>query len=40
MWLKTFFHHSTIPSMRISLLLCAILFALCVSAHAQQAAKG
>ena len=39
MQLKTFFHRSSIPSMRMFLLLCALPFALCVTAHAQQPKK-
>jgi ABC-type uncharacterized transport system substrate-binding protein len=39
MQLETSFHHSSIPSMRMFLLLCALLFALCTSAPAQQPTK-
>ena len=36
MRLKTFFHRSSIPSVRMFLLLYALLLVLCASAHAQQ----
>jgi ABC-type uncharacterized transport system substrate-binding protein len=39
MRLKTFFQHSNIPSARMFWLFCAMLFALCVSAEAQQTGK-
>jgi ABC-type uncharacterized transport system substrate-binding protein len=39
MRLKTFFQHSNIPSARMFWLFCAMLFALCVSAEAQQPGK-
>jgi putative tryptophan/tyrosine transport system substrate-binding protein len=37
--LKTFFQHSNIPSARMFWLFCAMLFALCSAAEAQQPAK-
>ena len=39
MRLKPFFHCSNIPVKKTSWLLCAMLFALCSSAQAQQSAK-
>ena len=39
MRLKTFFQHSNIPSARIFYLICAMLFAFCFSADAQQPKK-
>jgi ABC-type uncharacterized transport system substrate-binding protein len=39
MRLKTFFQHSNIPSARMFWLFCAMLFALCYSASAQQSKK-
>jgi hypothetical protein len=39
MRLRTFFQYSNIPVMTMFLLLCAMLFALCFSAQAQQQTK-
>jgi putative ABC transport system substrate-binding protein len=39
MRLKTFFHHSNIPSARVLWLLCTLLLALCFAAQAQQPKK-